>query len=77
MGTIEGLQNTETISGTLNPSSITFDAHYVTGPYSLSGTPSFDYIWYFSGPFNTETVATSNWQGQTLDVKVTEPVAVP
>lgn len=77
VGTLAGQSNTETISGTLNPTSITFDAHYVTGPYSLSGTPSFDYIWHFSGSFNTETVATSNWLGQTLDVKVTEPVAIP
>jgi hypothetical protein len=82
VGTLEGLQNTEAISGTLNPTSITFNAHYLTGPYSLSGTPSFDYIWSFSGPFNTETLATSNYQFtpgvfQTLDVKVTEPVSVP
>ena len=77
-GTLGGFSNTETITGTYDGPSINFDARYVTGPYSLSGTPSFDYHWLYSGAFDVVGWATSNLPGQPpLEVIVTEPVAVP
>ena len=60
--------DTETITGTLSPTSISFDAKYVA---------SAPYEWFFNGPFDTETLATDNLGSTHLDVKVTEPVAAP
>lgn len=84
VGTLGGPTNTEAITGLYDGPTITFDAHYLTGPYSLDGVsdPQFDYKWHYSGPFDTVGWATSNLQWspgvfQTLEVKVTEPVAAP